>query len=144
LLISLFRFRGLEAVILNKAISLVVIATALPFRAPTVSFAELGAHWWIIVNLLAGGLLGAWAGAEWTTRVTSKHLYRIIAVLLVVIAGVLLFAHDRATVAPAFTGWVQIVAGIIAGHHRRGGRTARPRRWRISDPYAGAVVRGGH
>jgi len=116
LLISLFRFRGLEAVILNKAISLVVVATALPFRAPTVSFAELGAHWWIIVNLLAGGLLGAWAGAEWTTRVTSKHLYRIIAVLLVVIAGVLLFAHDRATVAPAFTGWVQIVADIIAGY----------------------------
>jgi hypothetical protein len=77
------------AVILNKAISLVVVATALPFRAPTVSFAELGAHWWIIVNLLAGGLLGAWAGADWTTRVTSKHLYRIIAVLLVVIASVL-------------------------------------------------------
>jgi hypothetical protein len=68
------------------------------------------------VNLLAGGLLGAWAGAEWTTRVTSEHLYRIIAVLLVVIAGVLMFAHDCATVTPAFTGWVQIVAGIIAGY----------------------------
>jgi hypothetical protein len=84
--------------------------------SPTVSFGELGTHWWIIVNLLAGSLLGAWAGAEWATRVTSEHLYRIIVVLLVVIAGVLLFAHDRATVTPGFTGWVQVVAGIIAGY----------------------------
>ena len=32
LLIGMFRFAALEAVILNKAMSLVVVATALPFR----------------------------------------------------------------------------------------------------------------
>ena len=42
-LISLFRFRGLEAVILNTATSLVVVATALPFRAGTVPFSAVGA-----------------------------------------------------------------------------------------------------
>jgi hypothetical protein len=42
LLITLFRFRGLEAVILNKAVSLVVVATALPFRTADVSFAAIG------------------------------------------------------------------------------------------------------
>lgn len=116
LLISLFRFHGLEAVILNKATSLVVVATALPFRAATVSFAEIGAQWPIIVNLLGGSLIGAWAGAEWATRLKSETLYRIIAILLVVIAGVLLFAHDGATQAPPVTGgWVQIVAGLVAG-----------------------------
>ena len=52
LLISLFRFRGLEAVILNKATSLIVVATALPFRAATVPFADVWAHWPIIANLL--------------------------------------------------------------------------------------------
>ena len=67
LLIGLFRFRGLEAVILNKATSLVVVATALPFRAGTVPFADIGAHWPIIVNLLGGSLVGAWVGAEWAT-----------------------------------------------------------------------------
>jgi len=56
LLIGLFKFRGLEAVIPNKAASLIVAATALPFRASTVPFIEIGAHWPIIVNLLAGGL----------------------------------------------------------------------------------------
>ena len=64
-LISLFRFRGLEAVILNKATSLVVVATALPFRAGTVPFSAVGANWPIIVNLLAGSLAGAWVGAGW-------------------------------------------------------------------------------
>jgi uncharacterized protein len=59
-LISLFRFRGLEAVILNKATNLVVVATALPFRAHTVPFSAVGASWPIIVNLLAGSLAGAW------------------------------------------------------------------------------------
>ena len=107
LLISLFRFQGLEAVILNKATSLVVVATALPFRANTVPFAEIGAHWPTIVNLLAGSLIGAWVGAEWATRLKSETLYRVIAVLLVIIAAVLLFAHDTVAGAPPFTGWAR-------------------------------------
>jgi hypothetical protein len=36
LLIGVFRFAALEAVILNKAMSLVVVSTALPFRAQAV------------------------------------------------------------------------------------------------------------
>ncbi|WP_225121301.1 sulfite exporter TauE/SafE family protein [Bradyrhizobium sp. BRP22] len=116
LLISVFRFRGLESVILNKATSLVVVATALPFRARTIPFSEIAAHWSVIVNLLAGSLLGAWAGAEWATRLRSDTLYRVIAVLLVIIAGVLLFAHGTETVAaPSLAGWGQVAAGVIAG-----------------------------
>ena len=115
LLISLFRFRGLEAIILNKAVSLVVVATALPLRTGTVPFAEIAGHWAVIVNLLAGSLLGAWTGAEWATRLKSETLYRVIAVLLVVIAGVLLFAHDAMAGAPPFDGSGLIIAGIVAG-----------------------------
>lgn len=115
LLIGLFKFRGLEAVILNKATSLIVVASALPFRAGTVPFGEIAAHSPVIVNLLAGSLIGAWVGAEWATRLKSETLYKIIAVLLVVIAGVLMFAHDTSTHAALFTGWQQIVAGVVAG-----------------------------
>jgi Sulfite exporter TauE/SafE len=74
LLISLFGFRGLEAVILNKTTSLVVVGTALPFRARSVPFGEIGAHRPIIVNLLCGSLFGAWVGAEWATRLKSETL----------------------------------------------------------------------
>lgn len=115
LLISLFHFCGLEAVILNKAISLVVVATALPFRSSSVSFADIGTHWPIIVNLLAGSLIGAWVGAEWATRLKSETLYRVIAVLLVIIAGALLFAHDTVAGSPPFGGWEQIAVGVVAG-----------------------------
>jgi uncharacterized membrane protein YfcA len=115
LLISRFRFRGLEAVILNKAVSLVVVATALPFRTNNVSFAEVGAHWLAILNLLAGSLIGAWVGAGWATRLKSETLYRVIAVLLIAIAAILLFAHDTAAGAPLFTEWRQLLAGIAAG-----------------------------
>src|SRR2546421_12897871 len=74
LLIGAFRFGALQAVILNKAMSLVVVASALPFRADTVPFATVAAHWTIIVNLLAGRLLRAWFGAGWATRLGSRSL----------------------------------------------------------------------
>lgn len=115
LLIGVFHFAALEAVILNKAMSLVVVASALPFRMGTVPFGEVAAYWPVIVNLLAGSLVGAWYGAAWATRLRSGTLYRVIAMLLVAIAGVLLAGHTVTAGAPLFTGTTQAVAGVIAG-----------------------------
>ena len=115
LLISVFRFQGLAAAILNKTTGLVVVITALVFRARTVPFSEIADHWPIILNLLCGSLLGAWMGASWATRRKSETLYKIIAVLLVVIARVLLFAHDATVGATLLSGTAQLVAGVIAG-----------------------------
>lgn len=115
LLIGLFGFKALEAVILNKAMSLIVVATALPFRAATVPLADVEAQWPIILNLLAGSLLGAWLGASWATRLSSQTLYRVIAILLVVIAAVLLLGHDNEETAAWLSGPAQIIAGIAAG-----------------------------
>lgn len=115
LLLGLFSFPPLEAVILNKATSLVVVAAALPFRAGTVPFAEIAAHWPAILNLLAGSLAGAWAGAGWATRLSSTTLYKVIAALLVLIAAALLIGHDAEGAGAALTGPAQIVAGIAAG-----------------------------
>ncbi|RNJ41285.1 hypothetical protein B5V01_27850 [Mesorhizobium erdmanii] len=111
----MFNFAALEAVILNKAMSLVVVATALPFRAQTVPFADVAAHWPVILNLLAGSLLAAWFGAGWATRLKSEPLYKVIALLLVVIAVVLLFGHDTTAGQALVTGTAQLVAGVIAG-----------------------------
>jgi uncharacterized membrane protein YfcA len=116
LLIGAFRFVALEAVILNKAMSLVVVASALPFRFTTVPWETVVANWPVIVNLLAGSLAGAWFGAGWATRLKSETLYRIIAVLLVMIALVLIFGHDpQGAGRPLLEGWAQLVAGVIAG-----------------------------
>jgi uncharacterized membrane protein YfcA len=116
LLIGAFRFGALQAVILNKAMSLVVVASALPFRATAVPFASVAANWPIIANLLAGSLIGAWFGAGWATRLASRTLYRVIAALLLGIAVVLVLGHDTAGTASAMlTGAPQMVAGVATG-----------------------------
>lgn len=119
LLIGFFRFEALEAVILNKALSLVVVISALLFRMRVVSLDAILAHSDIVLNLLAGSLLGAWVGAGWAMRLKSSALHRVIAVLLLVIAGILLFGHDRSafgsTEGLLLTGVAQKLAGGIAG-----------------------------
>jgi uncharacterized membrane protein YfcA len=115
LLIGLFGFGALEAVIVNKAMSLIVVASALPFRAGAVPFGEIASHWLIVLNLLAGSLVGAWMGAGWATRLASKTLFRIIAVMLALIAGVLLVGHDVVAAEALLTGAAQMAAGVIAG-----------------------------
>ena len=96
--------------------SLIVVASALPLRTGTISFAAIADHWLVIANLLAGSLLGAWVGAAWATRLRSETLYRVIAVLLVAIAVVLLVGHGaEGSGRPLLTGTAQIVAGVAAG-----------------------------
>ncbi|MGV1955510.1 sulfite exporter TauE/SafE family protein [Agrobacterium sp. 22-214-1] len=116
LLIGVYGFGALSAVIMNKAMSLIVVAFSLPFRGSSVPFEDVAASWPILVNILAGSLLGAWFGADWATKLKSKTLFRTISVLLVVIAVVLLFGHGlHGQEAPPLAGPTQIVAGVAAG-----------------------------
>src|SRR5829696_8148025 len=62
LLIGLFGFVALQAVVLNKAMSLLVVFTALLARLFSVAWSSLSPHWFVAVNLLAGSLVGAWGG----------------------------------------------------------------------------------
>jgi uncharacterized membrane protein YfcA len=78
LLIKTFGFAALDAVILNKAISLVVVASALPFRAGSVPLDVLMSHWDVILNLLAGSLLGAWIGAGWAIRLKTEIFTKLL------------------------------------------------------------------
>lgn len=115
LLIGVFGFVALQAVILNKALSLVVVATALPARLLGVPLEDVTGNWVVIVNLLAGSLIGAWVGATWATRMRSRTLYRVLAVLLVLIALTLMATH-LGTVRPSgIDGPWQVVAGVVAG-----------------------------
>ncbi len=115
ILIGFFNFAALEAVILNKSMSLVVVATALPFRASTVPFNAIADNWPIVLNLLAGSLIGAWFGAGWATKLRSETLYKVIAAMLVAIAIVLMFGHGATAGQPLLTGISQLIAGVFAG-----------------------------
>jgi uncharacterized protein len=115
-LIGLYRFGALEAVIINKAMSLVVVMSALPFRAGTVSLETVAANWPVIANLLGGSLFGAWFGAAWATQLRSDTLYRVIAILLVGMALILVLGHTaEGNGVPLFDGVAKIIAGLAAG-----------------------------
>ncbi len=118
-LVGRFRLPTLEAVILNKAMSLVVVAFALLFRGGAIPFAEVWAHVDIAVNLLAGSLIGAWWAAGHAMRLSRQMLDRVILVLLVMLALVILAeawlgGHDGGAplVADPALRWA---AGLAAG-----------------------------
>jgi uncharacterized membrane protein YfcA len=111
LLIGLFGFVALEAVVLNKVVSLIVVASALLFRTRTVPFSQVMSHASIIATLLGGSLLGAWFGADLATRLSHRALYRVIAVLLLAIALLMLLVHEPSTASQP----------ILAGNGQGGG-----------------------
>jgi len=115
-LIGTFRFAALEAIVLNKAMSLVVVAAALGFRTKSVPAALVVDNFGVVLNLLAGSLLGAWCGASWATRMHGRTLYKLIAVLLVLIAAVLLMGHEPTSESVARLNGIALwVAGAVAG-----------------------------
>jgi uncharacterized membrane protein YfcA len=76
----------------------------------------VASHVAVIINLLAGSMLGAWLGASWATRLHSQTLYKLIAVLLICIALVLMLGHTpTGSRAPLFIGAQLWVAGVTAG-----------------------------
>ncbi|MDO0916972.1 sulfite exporter TauE/SafE family protein [Streptomyces sp. DT2A-34] len=115
LLISLFGFAALSAVILNKAMSLVVVLVALPARLAAVPASALAARWAIAVNLLAGSLIGAWAGATWAVRMCSSTLYKVLAALMVLMAAALLVTHVTTVGTLSLPLWAQVPLGVVAG-----------------------------
>ena len=118
-LVGVFRLGTLEAVILNKAMSLVVVAVALLFRGGTITPGTLTAHLDVVLNLLAGSLVGAWWAAGHAMTLPRQWLNRIIMVLLVGLALVMLseaWAGVHEGSAPLFeAGPLRFVAGQVAG-----------------------------
>ena len=146
LLITVFGFVALEAVIVNKAISLIVVASALAFRSTTIPIETMLDNGSIVINLLAGSLVGALFGAHLATLLVTTTLYRVIAVLLVLIALVLAFAHDPSSPAePIAHGAALVTLGLVArirnrGHCGAAGRCGR----RTPHPDSRSPVRRRH
>lgn len=118
-LVSRFRLPTLEAVIVNKAMSLVVVAFALAFRASTIPFDAIWSHREVVFNLLGGSLIGAWWAAGHALRLSRIWLDRIVLVLLVGLAVLMLTEHwlglTGSGEALLSAGASRIAVGLIAG-----------------------------
>ncbi len=118
-LVGRFRLAALEAVILNKAISMVVVVAALLFRARAVPLEDSLAHADIVLNLLVGSLTGAWFAAGYAIRLSGPTLTRLMLVLLTALAVLMLVEGSFGLPIdghPLFgDGWLQLTAGVVAG-----------------------------
>lgn len=119
LLVGVFGFASLDAVILNKFMSLVVVAVSLPARSASIAWGEIGEQGLVVLDLLSGSLLGAWMGASWTMRLSGARLDRTIFPLLAGLALLMVFGHEVLAHphAPLFeSDPLHLVAGAIAGY----------------------------
>lgn len=118
-LVGLFRLPTLKAVVLNKAMSLVVVASALVFRASTIALPQVLAHLDVVLNLLAGSLVGAWWAAGHVMRMPRQQLDRIIMLMLAALALVILgeaWGGMQASTQPLLeSGLMRWLAGAVAG-----------------------------
>ena len=96
-----------------------VVVAALLFRQGAIPFDETLAHAGIVLNLLAGSLVGAWFAAGHAIRLSGATLNRLVLILLTTMA-VLMFAEGLTGLhgdgRPLFDDpALQIVAGVAAG-----------------------------
>ena len=119
-LVGLFGLATLQAVIANKALSLLVVGVAIVARLHAVPLAVLLPHWPVVLNLLAGSLLGAWWAAGWAMRLPRKTLDGVLLVLLILLACTMAAEQVfglRAlpNLAQILSPWGHAAAGIVAG-----------------------------
>jgi len=119
-LIGAFGLLSLQAVIANKALSLLVESVALASRLPAVGPGELWQHREVIFNLLAGSLLGAWWAAGWAMRLPRRTLDTVLFVLLLFLACAM--AAEQVFGLRALPSlqhtlpfWLQAALGVAAG-----------------------------
>lgn len=107
-----------QAVPLNLMVSLVTIAVSLITRGATLSLATVGPLALDLLALVVGGVIAAFLGAGWASRVSEARLRQVILVLLVLI-GVALIVEaflpgDVAGLLPS-DPLIRVVAGVIFG-----------------------------
>ena len=90
-LLVFYKFRTLQAIVVNLIVSLVTVLFSFIFRAGFINLDR--SHGPIIIDILIGSLIGSYIGVRFATRINEHTLTRIVAVFLVMLSAVLL-GHD--------------------------------------------------
>lgn len=92
-LVGLFKYRTLQAIVINLVVSLVTVSVSFVFRAGVVPLHNVMAQWAVVINIAVGSLCGAALGVRIATRVNERLLTRMVVVLLVLLSAVLMGHH---------------------------------------------------
>ncbi|MCS7286912.1 MAG: sulfite exporter TauE/SafE family protein [Anaerolineae bacterium] len=89
-LVGIFKYRTLQAIVINLAISLVTVVFSFIFRASFTRFSHISANFYIILNVLTGSLLGAYIGVNFATKLNEQILTRVVVAFLLVLSFLLI------------------------------------------------------
>jgi len=93
ILVDMFSYRTLQAIVINLIISLVTVIFSFIFRSRVVGFDEISAHGAVILNILAGSLIGSYAGVHYATRINERVLNRVVVGFLIFLSIILIGHH---------------------------------------------------
>ncbi|HEY0324126.1 MAG TPA: sulfite exporter TauE/SafE family protein [Pyrinomonadaceae bacterium] len=115
-LVGFYKFRTLQAIVINLIVSLVTVVFSFIFRAGFVSLDRVSSHAPIIFDILIGSLVGSYIGVRFATRINEHTLTRIVAIFLVALS-LILIGHDFIFYAQslAIPFALKLVFGVIAG-----------------------------
>lgn len=120
LLVTWFRYSLLSAVLINLLVSLVTVVVSLGFRAQIQGLGTLLEQWPVALNILAGSLVGSYAGVHVATHISDRALVVTVAVILVFLGLLLigndwLFSHGPLIMDSPLRVIVGVLAGLIIG-----------------------------
>lgn len=89
-LVGIFKFRTLPAIVTNLVVSLVTVVFSLIFRTRLANLDVIAANIGIVVNILAGSLAGAFVGVNFASKISERALNRVVVVFLVTLSFILI------------------------------------------------------
>jgi uncharacterized membrane protein YfcA len=114
-LVGAFKFSTIQGVVINLVVSLVTVAFSFIFRSSSIPFSDVTTNWFVIVNLVAGTLLGAMAGVSLATKINAKKLDSIVFIFLLLL-GIFMITHSVIHFNPfELSFYVKIISVFTAG-----------------------------
>jgi uncharacterized membrane protein YfcA len=93
LLLTVFGYATLSAVVLNLVVSLVTVVFSFLFRLNVIGFGAIATNLSVVLNILAGSLIGSYFGARLAGHIGERSL-RLTIVVLLVMLSLLLMGHE--------------------------------------------------
>lgn len=115
-LVGVFNYRTLQAIIINLITSLVTVIFSFIFRSGIIGLESISANWAVIINILSGSLIGSYAGVHYATRINERTLNRIVVVFLIFLSVILLGHHFIISATSLkLPSLIRIGIGFVAG-----------------------------